>query len=172
MSKVTKGFDIENRKRLNRRSLKFQEIYVGLWPTYDSKGNSIFQKYLFRMPKSVKDRHNYIEVFTKTYIPSNVIIQSFNADDGYLLANEEEKELFEDCEKAGKWVEPSEKACYIIKTTIGNDYIAAVDKQGKISWVDGIEDILKYLNDGLKISYKGAVNYKPKTLKDLKELIK
>lgn len=85
-------------------------------------------------------------------------------------ATEDEIELLQESIKNNKYTEPPLIAQYIVKLSTTN-YILATDKQGKVEWTEEIQYVLKYLKDNLKISYKGSVNFKPKTLKDLKELV-
>jgi|SRR6185437_12062407 len=154
-----------------RKSFKTTELVEGKY--YIGKLTSD-QLYIYqnitkdKKPRYTSQELGYIHINNKNFCSGNIGFNS-NFSEHY-EATEEEIELLKESQKNNKYTELV-IAQYIIKTTIGNDYIAAIDKQGKVSWTEEIEGVLKYLKDDLKITYKGSVNYKPKTLKELKELV-
>lgn len=148
-------FESEDRVLVQRKDYIKGNYYIGLIGS---------DRYLFQMGD---DKGKYIH---KNVLHSMATNFGSNFSTSY-LATKEEIELLELSKKNGTYTDPPKPSEYIIKLPTKN-YVAATDKNGEIKWSEEILDVLKYLKDDTKISYVGSVNYKPKTLKELKELIK
>lgn len=60
---------------------------------------------------------------------------------------------------------------YKITASNGEYYVAASELNDKIEWTEECKDIVKYIKDDTCVFLFGAVTKKPKTFKELKEIV-
>lgn len=60
---------------------------------------------------------------------------------------------------------------YKLTTSSGEYYTAALELDNKIEWTEECKDIVKYIKDDKPIFLFGGASKKPKTFKELKEII-